>query len=184
MQRVSIEAKLSAEDQAGFRAHPETAMHILSGIPRLEAAAWMIGQQLKREIPAQDPALPAASMKETVQGAKILKLAVAYDNLYLTGLPEEACIRKLRMSGEFEKEMVEALDGLTPVGGKMEVRRVPTVKLTTGMILEQEIRNKQGLVLFVKGQTVTAPMLTKLVNFASAGLIDRDVVAQVPLAAH
>jgi hypothetical protein len=49
------------------------------------------------------------------------------------------------------------------------------------MVLDQEIRNKQGMLLVAKGQEITAAVLIKLENFARAGLIDRDVQALVPM---
>jgi two-component system chemotaxis sensor kinase CheA len=174
--------KLSEDDQARFNAHPEAAMRLLAGIPRLEHTAWMIGQQLLRVIPTEAPELPQVSMKETVLGAKTLKLAVAFDRLRIELSSEEAAVARLRSRNhEFERELLDALTGIRPVGRRMEPRRMSTVKLATGMVLDQEIRNKQGMLLVAKGQEVTAAVLIKLENFARAGLIDRDVQALVPM---
>jgi ActR/RegA family two-component response regulator len=173
---------LSPEDQARFDAHPKTAMRLLAGIPRLEPTAWMIGQQLVREIPTQVPELPEASMKETVLGAGILKLAVAFDHLRVRLSSDEAAITRLgSRSTEFDRALLDALKGIKSVGGKMEARRVPTLKLATGMVLDQEIRNKQGMLLVAKGQEITGAVLIKLENYAKAGLIDREVMALVPV---
>jgi FixJ family two-component response regulator len=173
---------LSAEDQARFDAHPEAAMRLLAGIPRLEPTAWMIGQQLIREIPTQVPELPAAAMKETVLGARILKLAVGFDHLRVKLASEEAAIARLgSRSSEFGRELIDALAGIKPVGGRMEARRLSTLKLATGMVLDQDIRNKQGMLLVAKGQEITGAVLIKLENFARAGLIDKEVQALIPM---
>jgi two-component system, chemotaxis family, sensor kinase CheA len=175
-------AKLSPEDQARFDAHPEAAMRLLGGIPRLEHTAWMIGQQLMRVIPTVAPELPEASMKETVLGAKTLKLAVAFDRLRVELSSEAAAVARLRTrTSEFGWELLDALTDIRPVGRRMEPRRMSALKLSTGMVLDQEIRNKQGMLLVAKGQEITAAVLIKLENFARAGLIDRDVQALVPM---
>jgi FixJ family two-component response regulator len=174
--------KLSPEDQARFETHPKAAMRLLAVIPRLEPTAWMIGQQLLLEIPTQVPDLPASAMKETVFGARVLKLAVAFDQLRLKLSSDADAIARLHTRRpEFERELVDALNGIRAVGGGMEPRRVSTLKLATGMVLDQDIRNKEGMLLVAKGQEITSAVLIKLENFAKAGLIEKEVQALVPM---
>jgi ActR/RegA family two-component response regulator len=176
--------KLSPEEQARFDAHPEAAMRLLSGIPRLEPIAWMIGQQLVVEIPTKVPDLPEAAMKETVFGAKVLKLAVAFDSLRIKLSSDSAAIASLgTRKSEFERELVDALIGARAVARGMQSRRVSTLRLATGMVLDQDIRNKEGMLLIAKGQEITRAVLLRLENFANAGLIDKEVQALVPMSA-
>ncbi|HEY1464174.1 MAG TPA: HD domain-containing phosphohydrolase, partial [Terriglobales bacterium] len=72
---------LSAEEQARFNAHPAAARDLLVSVPRLEAVAWMIGEQLEREISQNPPHVATLSSDVVVMGAKMLKLAVAFDAL-------------------------------------------------------------------------------------------------------
>jgi ActR/RegA family two-component response regulator len=174
-------AKLSPEDQARFDTHPKAGMHLLAGIPRLEATAWMIGQQFRPEIPTQIAELPASCVKETVQGAKILKLAVAFDHLRVKLSDAEAINHLGTRRTEFELELVNALIGIKAVGGGMEARRVSTLKLATGMVLDQDVRNREGLLLVAKGQEISSALLAKLENFARAALIDKEVQVLVPV---
>jgi len=174
--------KLSPEDQARFDTHPKAAMRLLAVIPRLEPTAWMIGQQLLLEIPTQVPDLPASAMKETVFGARVLKMAVAFDQLRLKLSSDADAIARLHTRRtEFERELVDALNGIRAVGGGMEPRRVSTLKLATGMVLDQDVRNKEGMLLVAKGQEITSAVLLKLENFAKAGLIEKEVQALVPI---
>jgi CheY-like chemotaxis protein len=174
-------AKLSQDDQARFDTHPEVGMQLLVHIPRLEATAWMIGQQLRMEIPTQIANLPAASVKETVLGAKILKLAVAFD-LLRTKLSDTEAINQLSTRRtEFERELLDALTGIRVVGGGMVSRRVSTLKLATGMVLDQDVRNKEGLLLVAKGQEINSAVLGKLENFARASLIDKEIHVLIPM---
>jgi FixJ family two-component response regulator len=180
VQKSSSAVKLSGEDQARFDTHPRAAMRLLAGIPRLEATAWIIGQQLLPEIPTQIPELPESSVKETVFSAKVLKLAVAFDHLRRKLSSDEEAIGHLATRRtEFERELVDALTGIRAVGGGREPRIVSTLKLATGMVLDQDIRNKQGMLLVAKGQEITNAVLIKLENFAKAGLIEKEVRALV-----
>ena len=182
IQKAFVGMKLSLEDQARFDLHPGAAMRLLAEIPRLEPVAWMIGQQLTQIIPSTIQDLPPQYVNETVLGAKILKLAVAFDDLRLKPLSEEYAIARLRQrDAEFSRDLVDALMGLKPQGGRVELRRVPVARLATGMLLDQEVRNKQGLLLVAKGQEITNAVLVKLKNFSQAGLIDREVMALVQI---
>jgi hypothetical protein len=101
--------------------------------------------------------------------------------------------------GEFPRELVDTLVGVKPIrGSKTEARRVATLRLTNrtlldqdrrvtklklmkGMALEQDVRNKQGMLLMAKGQDLNAALLIKLENFARAGMIDHEVTVVVPV---
>ncbi|MGA7572922.1 MAG: response regulator [Terriglobales bacterium] len=176
---------LSPEDRDRFACHPQVAKDLLINIPRLEPIAWMISQQLTKEaVPQapQAPQLPASSTEAIVLGAKMLKLAVAYDNFKMRGLSDHDALARLQSrENEFGRELVDALRDLAPDGATMELRKVATSKLTAGMILQQEIRTQLGTLVVAKGQEVTHALMIKLDNFARAGTIDRDVMALVPV---
>ena len=78
---------------------------------------------------------PAHSEDEIVLGAKILRLAVALDSFRMNGLSEEGAIDRLRdLRGEFSPELINALADIEPETARMELRKVSTSNLTTGMI--------------------------------------------------
>jgi hypothetical protein len=115
-------------------------------------------------------------------GAKILRLAVALDNLRMKGLSDEAAIERLRVRrAEFGPELIEALKDIEPETAKMELRKVSTLKLTIGMILQQEIRTRTGMLVVPDGHEITQALLIKLDNFSRAGTIDKEVMALVPV---
>jgi hypothetical protein len=114
--------------------------------------------------------------------ATILKLAIAYQDLRMRPLSHEEALGRLhRRRGEFGDELVDALVGLKPQGGHMEPRLVATIRLAAGMVLDQEIRNKQGMLMVAKNQEITRAVLIKLENLARAGLIDKEVMVLVPV---
>jgi response regulator RpfG family c-di-GMP phosphodiesterase len=182
IQQAFVGMKLSVEDQAHFDTHPMAAMKLLSGIPKLEPVAWMIGNQLTRDMPHEIPGIPRESVAETIRGAKILKLAVAYNDLRIQRVSAEGAIESLRYrEKEFERELIDALIGIKPQGGGMISRRLIIPKLATGMFLDQEVRNRQGMLLAGKGQEISQAVLLKIQNWAQASLIDHELTVLTPL---
>jgi hypothetical protein len=112
----------------------------------------------------------------------MLKLAVALDSLRMEGLSEGDAIDKLGdPRAEFGPELIEALKDIEPETARMELRKVSTSELTTGMILQKEIRTHTGMLVVPEGQAITQALLIKLDNFSRAGTIGRDVMALVPV---
>jgi len=180
VQNAYVGNELSAEERARFNAHPQVAKDLLTSIPRLEAIAWMISQQLSKE-PLEKVASHPVSAPEVLQGAKILRLAVAFDNLKLKGLSEAQAMEELRHRGSgFDGPLVDSLAGIKSEGETMQLRKVLTTKLQTGMILQQEIRTRPGMLVVGKGQEVTHALLIKLENFARTGAIEQEVVVLAP----
>lgn len=173
---------LSAENQARFGAHPNVARDLLANIRRLEPVAWMISQQLIHGTPQAVPQVPELPREVLVFGAKMLRVAVAFDNLRMRGASSDEAILELRQrSNDFEKELVDALADMKPEEARMVLRRVPISMLTMGMILQQDVRNRAGLLVVAKGQEITRPLLARLENFSLAQLIDNEVLAHVPV---
>ncbi|HWF90854.1 MAG TPA: HD domain-containing phosphohydrolase [Terriglobales bacterium] len=175
-------APLSPEDQARFDAHPKVAEDLLCTIPRLEAIAWMVGQQLMVQIPPSAPEVAALTSDVIVAGAKILKLAVAFDGLRMKALSNEEAITQLRSRvGEFDSQFLDAMMSLKSEGSKMVSRKIPVTKLIPGMVLQQEIKAGNGLLIVTKGQEITRPLLARLLNFVEAGVISDEILALVPI---
>jgi len=103
-------SKIAAEDQSRFEAHPLAGRDLLMHVPRLEAVAWMIGQQLAEKISRDVLQTAALSGEAIITATKMLRLAVAYDSLRTSGRSEAEAIGQLRSrSAEFGSEMIVAL---------------------------------------------------------------------------
>jgi CheY-like chemotaxis protein len=181
VQAEYVGKSLSPEDHARFLTHPQVAKDLLVNIPRLEPVAWMISQQLTTHPIAKVPETQAFS-GDVAPGARMLKLAVAFDTLRMRGISEVDSIARLRSRHtEFEKELVDAIAEMKTDEPKMELRKIAISKLVTGMILHQEIRNRTGMLVVPNGQEVTYALLIKLENFLQAGKIEKEVMAMVPV---
>jgi response regulator RpfG family c-di-GMP phosphodiesterase len=182
IQQAYTDTKMSAENQARFNAHPQAGMDLLAHIPRLESVAWMIGQQLTKDIPTVIQGVPEDTAEEVVLGAKILKLALAFDDLRMKRLSIEDAIARLHTRhSEFERELVEGLNDIVPPVARMALRKVSTLKLAVGMVVEQEIRTKEGMLLVAKAQEITLALLVKLDNRAKAGQLEKEIMVLAPV---
>jgi response regulator RpfG family c-di-GMP phosphodiesterase len=182
IQAAYLGEDLSPEDQARFAAHPQVARDLLVNIPRLEPIAWMISQQLVKDSPQSVPEVRGSSAEAIVLGAKMLKLAVAFDDLRMKGSSDEDAIATLQgRRTEFGAELVHALASIKPESAKMELRKLSASSLATGMILQQEVRTRAGLLVVAKGQEITHSLMIKLDNFSRAGTIDKEIMVLVPV---
>jgi ActR/RegA family two-component response regulator len=182
IQSAYLGTHLSAKDRARFEAHPDAARDLLVNVRRLEPVAWMISHQLTRGVPKNAPPVPELPAEVLVFGAKMLRVAIAFDNLKMKGLSHDESLLQLRhRSADFEQDLVDALADMKSEEAKMELRKVPISTLTTGMILQQDVRNRSGVLVVAKGQEVTLPLLVRLANFSHAQLIDNEVTALVPV---
>ncbi len=167
IQAAYVGTHLSAENRVRFEAHPGVAREFLANVRRLEPVAWMISQQLIRGTPQKPPQLSKFPAELLSIGAKMLKVAVAFDNLRMKGLSNEEALLRLRYRSEFDRELVDALADMKGEESQMELRKVPISTLTVGMILQQDVRNHGGVLLVAKGQEVTRPLLVRLEHFSS-----------------
>jgi response regulator RpfG family c-di-GMP phosphodiesterase len=180
VRRVYAGVNLTTEEQSCFNAHPQAAMELLKNIPRLESASWIIGQQLKCDI--QEPEdFAGFSSKELLLGAKIVKLAVAFEELRFKFASNRAALASLKgRSNEFESSLVDTLRDFRQDHAERRLSRVSTSRLRPGMILDQEIENSQGVLLMAKGQELTSALIMRLQNFSRAQAINKEVMVFDP----
>jgi CheY-like chemotaxis protein len=168
--------KLSANEQAQYDAHPSVAYGLLSKIPRLEPIAWMIEHQ---NHPARE--VDDTERQDMGLGAEILRLTLAYEQLIHRGVSRTEAVHSLaRQNKGFNPEFFHALVALDPNAEEGEIRQCRIDLLTPGMIVQQEVRTGDGVLLVSKGQEVTAPLLLKLKNFHARRVIPGEVTISMP----
>jgi hypothetical protein len=172
---------LSAEDQNRFDTHPQAARELLTNIPRLEPIAWIISQQLT-STPLEATHGREEVTADVVMGAKMLRLAVAFDNLTIKGVSPDEAIRKLLEPGSnFEAELVQSLSAIAVQRVDSVLRKISVAELRVGMILQQEIRTRAtGMLLAAKGQEITPALLIKLERLGNWGAIEKEILVVAP----
>lgn len=163
--------KLSPEEQARYDTHPTIAHDLLSKIPRMEPIAWIVAHQNRPTSVEGDISDPErADMR---LGADILQVALAFDSLLHKGLSRtEAASQLSRQGKKLDPRIFEALVELEPEAADKQVRTLPIADLSPGMIIEQELRSRNGSLLVARGQEVTLPLLLKLKSLHETKAID------------
>ena len=168
--------QLSASEQAQYDAHPSVAYGLLSKIPRLEPIAWMIEHQNRPVPEVGDP--DRADMR---LGAEILRLTLAYEQLIHKGKSRtEAAHVLAKQNKQFSPEFFSALVSLDPNAEEGGIRKCRIEALAPGMIVQEEVRTVDGVLLVSKGQEVTPALILKLKNFHARRVIGAEVTVSAP----
>jgi hypothetical protein len=166
--------ELSPEENEIFRAHPEFGARLLSNIPRLETVASIIRLQ-------QNPDADPTVSEQSRQGAQILHLALAMDQRLYRDIEYPSALTRLRQSGKFHGEMLDALKDYEPTLAEMEVRQINVKDICPGMILDEDLSTSStNLLVFKTGMVFTRLWIERLKNFARTQGVQERVRVKVP----
>jgi len=167
LDRIYTGDELSEEEKKMFAAHPAAGGQLLAHIPRLEAVASMIANQnLSFE---QSPPVAARVPRDAATtGAHLLRAALDFDRLITRNRSHEETLAQMRLHAhDYYPVCLEALAAYVAPEGGMAVRVLKSAELLPGMVVDQDVRSKTGLLLLAKGQEVTLSVLGRLRAFAA-----------------
>ena len=173
LDRMYTGDEISAEEKKMFAAHPSAGGELLAHIPRLEAVACMIAAQNLSF--GQQPAVPVHVPLEIVAtGAHLLRAAVDFDRLITRNRSQEETLAQMRQRArDYDPACLAALAAFVAPEGGMETRVLKSAELRPGMLVDQDVRSKMGLLLLAKGQEVTPSVLGRLRAFAAkVGIVE------------
>ncbi len=158
-------ADLSREEAEMIQSIPQTTGMLLANIPRLSTVASMITQQsMTYTVPlnfaTHDP-------NEMVRiGAKLLKMITDFD-LYLFRHyePEDAINLMSKDSTVYDSTLLDMLTTIDLPRQKSSVLYVKFNELHKGMIVDEDIFNKQGILVIPRGYEVNDATVERLKNF-------------------
>jgi DNA-binding response OmpR family regulator len=174
--------ELRPEEQARFDKHPLAAWELLSHIPRMEPVALMIAQQ-REPAPAlaEKAGLQTPEDVERVEfGTRLLRLALSVDALVSRGASHEHALAMLASEDKKDEVILAAMEGFSEVGEGSFVRKSTVRSLARGMILEEDVKTHQGVLIVAKGQEITQPLVLKLNTFWQHGAIQESFLVRVP----
>lgn len=166
LERAYAEKDLTPNEQEMFTAHPEAAGKLIGEIPRLEKVADMIARQ---QAPFNDDSAPGAAKGDdtAILGGRILKVALAFDASLEQELPAVDAIDRMRKQPDaYDPQIVEALVGLDRNRQGNVPRSVSVLDLEPGMVIDEDVYTKKNRYVVMKGQVVTATVLTLLRTYA------------------
>lgn len=165
LDKVIQQVPLTEQEKLIVASHPQTAKKLLEKIPRLEIVVPMITNQHK-PFDAYSPN-PAGQIDAQVIGAQLLKVAIDYDSLAEAGKPSDEILETmLRNRNEYNPVLLNQLIELTPALPSMERRKVSIAEVESGMIVDDDIKTFENLLLLRRGQEITEMVLLRLQNIA------------------
>lgn len=183
LESVRLGHRLTKDQEARFAAHPSIARDLLRNIPRLESIASMVGRQ--HEAWRDQPQVEIASRDDETLGAQILKVCVRFESMVRSGLGHVAAIRTLLDSPvEYDPAITSALSQLPAEVLPCDSQDVPVEKLLCFMVLDEDLRTREGTLLVAKGVEITETLNTRIQNFYSRGSLRGSIRVLVPVSVN
>lgn len=173
--------ELTEEEMERFKLHPQVGEKLIGSVHNLKRIASIIRSHHEEYSGGGFP--DNLSGKEISQGARIVHIANDFDSLIFKEkkTPEEALkIMEQRSSLNYDPEMLNyfveiAKTGITDKKGKAQM--ISVLELRPGMFLNEDVLQKNGMLLVPKGVILTTPMIDKINSLSSLIDINRKVEA-------
>ncbi len=154
---------LTPAEQGILRRHPLAGSKLIAHIPRLERVSRIIALQNERAQTLQEMQLD----EPTRRGALILGVALAFDALIFQGINRQSAARQLADAPEaYDPTAVARLDGIPLPATSGAAQRIHVNNLKNGMLLAENIRSTNGLLVAPSGFEVNDTVRSRLQNFA------------------
>ena len=177
LHKKNADIHLTVQEDDMYRSHPKAGASLLAGIPRLESVAAMIAEQLR---PYDAFTEELSSDEESNLGAQILHAALDYDRLLFRGKTHKDAIRELSLeTGEYNPEVLKLLGNVKIQEKHASIVSLRIQDISVGMIAEENIHAKNGILLAPKGQEITCPVLQGLLNFSRQVGVREPVLVRV-----
>jgi hypothetical protein len=168
---------LTTEEQKTFASHPSVGQKLVARIPRMETIAEIIGHQMTPFREHRD-----LKISEVVKvGAQMLMVATHLDQTVSRGGAPESAVKFMTDRPEIYHRKLAIVVGSAEVGAmEMEVRAIRLRDLRPNMVIDEDLRGANGLLLVAKGQLVSDAVIARLLNFSKFAWDDRAFNVRVP----
>jgi response regulator RpfG family c-di-GMP phosphodiesterase len=168
--RIAAGEELAPAQAAMLEGHPSLARDLLKKIPRLQTVAEIVYHQRATDLGVQDG-------RAVILGAKVLAAAIEFDSLVSMGATPRQALEALERSDvRYDKRALDALAHVGVASGVHGHRSVGIAELETGMLLAEEIRNRDGLLIVARGHELTEGSLLRIRNYAALNQLPKLVV--------
>ncbi len=139
-----------------YLSHTNTAAQLLVNIPRFREIAKIIENLEYTE----------DTRKQALIGTRLIRIARDFDIFSGGGIEVTTAIRIMKSKPEiYDITFIEALEKIV-AGKKGYVARDIEIKdMKDGMIIREDVRTIDGVLLLKKGQIINATSLTRLYNY-------------------
>jgi Response regulator receiver domain len=166
-EKVYYGRELSEQEEEAVRRLPSFTERLLGHIPRLEGVRGILAACVKPYRPGTPPRVADEGLVAT--GAELLRLAVDLDELETGGHPTPRAVELLRVrAGHYDARLLEALAEVRSGDGPTEeVRELPLSAIQAGMILVEDVKLPNGVLLLARGFEVPPGFVERVRNFTS-----------------
>ncbi len=173
LERALGKRPLDAAEQKAFDEHPLMAARLLSAIPRFEEIAAMIKLQTGGPYPPPNT--------DIERGGALLRVALLMERTTAGGKSVPDAILLLeRKFGPGEQPFLKALLDFRNAEGSTAVRSLNVGQMTAEMILEEDVRTTNGVVVVPKGRDLSMVLIERLFKFSRAGTLIEPIRVRVP----
>jgi len=160
---------LSTAEQAMADKVPGLAQKLLGNIPRLEPVLEILSYQYA--------GLQKAGVKSVgfvPIGAKILRVAAAFDKLEAQGHSAQAALDSLQKSGDYDSKVLEVLSEIRVAGSekKANVVEIPIDRVKVGMVFAEDVMMKTGALFVSRGFEVTESFVQRAKNLQEGAVVE------------
>ncbi|MBN2318380.1 MAG: response regulator [Acidobacteria bacterium] len=171
---------LSGEEERIVFSHPKVAAGLLAHIPRLEEVSRIVACQLKNYDGTGFPK-EGAGGDAIPLGARILKVVLDFHTLEDRGCRKaEALDEMKKIPGKYDPSVLKALKDVLDIENEYTARDVSVAELMPGMVLSEDLRTAQGLLLIARGNEISKVLIEKLKNFSGRAVINEPFRVFVP----
>jgi response regulator RpfG family c-di-GMP phosphodiesterase len=161
IEKINSDQPLSKSEEIMFASHPLIGYKLLKDIPRIEAVPEMVRDQQKLTSDFGNEA--QTSTPKAKLGAQILKVALEYDRMNIKGLSHMEIISSLiGQPFRFNSEIVQALGSENILSVEWQAQMVFVKNVVVGMIAQEEILAKDGMLLLSRSQEISLPIYERL----------------------
>jgi response regulator RpfG family c-di-GMP phosphodiesterase len=180
LDKVQHGETLTDRDRADYAAHPLLGADLIGRIPRLGRVANIILYQNKdydgTGFPVDD-----VKKEQIPLEARILHAVLVHDEMSAAGWSDAAIVDKLKKSpGKVDPSVLEALIKSCDLSTAATVVRLLPNELELGMVVQEDIRTDQGMMLLCHGQEVTPAIREHLVKFQKLGALAKPILVAIP----
>ncbi len=167
---------LTGEEERMLKKTPKVGHDLIARIPRMEAVAEIIAYQ-NTPFSGSSSTSGQKSGFEIPLGARILKIALDFDKLIEAKVSSAHALNEIRdRPGVYDPAVVQALS--EAVGDTQIMYAAIAVKvrdLVPKMILAEDIRAANGILLIAKGQEISPSLCLRLDNLLLRGTIGEPI---------
>lgn len=170
LEKIYAGRELDDDEKTMLEKQPEVGRHLIEHIPRLESVAKMVENQSKRYVDYGDP-IPIEKMSTEDLGAQILRVAIDFDRHATGGSTTEMAIQALQMHRKnYNMDLVKTLTDMDDGFSEMSIKQILVRDLKLDMVVNEDVKACNGLLLVIKGQVVTRPVMERLRQYSEGSV--------------